>query len=167
MFASPPEQREPAAARVLCLGNPLLADDALGVKVAGALAGRLPPGTEVVQNDLTGFGLLDDLLEVPHLVVVDTVRTGAAPPGTVHLIREEDLRSAPGPSLHYVGLLEMLHLARRLGLPAPQEVAILAVEASDCTTIGGEMHPALREAVPLVVELVVGILREWGQPAEV
>ncbi|MDR7463652.1 MAG: hydrogenase maturation protease [Armatimonadota bacterium] len=167
MYASPPEPRERVAARVLCLGNPLLADDALGAEVAGALAGRLPPGTEVVQNELTGFGLLDDLLEVPRLVVVDTVRTGTGPPGTVHLIREDDLRSAPGPSPHYVGLLEMLHLARTLGLPAPQEVVVLAVEASDCTTIGGAMHPALQEAVSLVVELVVGILQDWAQPAPV
>lgn len=167
MCASPPERRERVAVRVLCLGNPLLADDALGAEVAAALAGRLPPGAEVVQNDLTGFGLLDDLLEVTHLIVVDTVRTGAAPPGTVHLIREDDLRSGPGPSPHYVGLLEMLRLARALRLPAPQEVVILAVEASDCTTIGGAMHPALQEAVPLVVELVVGILREWTQPAPV
>lgn len=165
MFTPLPEPREHVVARVLCLGNPLLADDALGAEVAGALAGRLPPGTEVVRNDLAGFGLLDDLLETPRLVVVDTVHTGTAPPGTVHLIREDGLPSAPGPSPHYVGLVEMLQLARTLGLPAPQEVVILAVEAFDCATVGGAMHPALREAVSLVVELVVGILREWNRPA--
>ena len=147
-----------ARVRVLCLGNPLLADDAFGPAVAVALAGHVPPEVEIVQSEVSGFGLLDDLLDTSRLIVVDTVRTETAEPGTVYCVREGDLRAAPGPSPHYVGLFEMLALARTLHLPAPQEVVILAVEASDCTTVGGAMHPAIRAVVPVVVELVAGIV---------
>jgi len=167
MFAYPPERLERAATRVLCLGNPLLADDALGPAVAAALAGQMPPGVEIVQSELTGFGLLDDLLETSRLIVVDTVQTGTAVSGTVHVIRENDLRAAPGPSPHYVGLFEMLALARILRLPAPEEVVILAVEAADCTTVGGAMHPTVGAAVSLVVEIVRSIVEEGVETASV
>jgi len=160
MFAYPPEQLERVATRVLCLGNPLLADDAFGPAVAAALAGHVPAEVEVVPSEVTGFGLLDDLLGTARLIVVDTVQTERAEPGTIYIIREDDLRAAPGPSPHYVGLFEMLTLARVLRLPAPREVVILAVEASDCTTVGGAMHPAVRAAVSLVAELVASIVGE-------
>src|SRR3989304_2380520 len=158
MFSYPPERLERVATRVLCLGNPLLADDAFGAAVAAALPGCVPPEVEVVRSEGTGFGLLDDLLDASRLIVVDTVQTETAEPGTVYCVREGDLRAAPGPSPHYVGLFEMLALARTLHLPAPQGGGILAVEAPDCTTVGGAMHPAIRAVVPVVVELVAGVV---------
>ncbi|KRT75853.1 MAG: hydrogenase maturation protease, hydrogenase 2 maturation protease [Armatimonadetes bacterium CSP1-3] len=160
MFSYPPERLERVATRVLCLGNPLLADDAFGAAVAAALPGCVPPEVEVVRSEVTGFGLLDDLLNTGRLIVVDTVQTETAEPGTVYCVREGDLRTAPGPSPHYVGLFEMLALARTLRLPAPQEVVILAVEAADCITVGGAMHPAVRAAVPLIVGQVASIVGE-------
>jgi len=168
MFACPPERLARVATRVLCLGNPLLADDAFGAAVAAALPGCVPAEVEVVHSDLTGFGLLDDLLGTTRLIIVDTVRTERSPPGTVYIVREGDLRTAPGPSPHYVGIFEMLSLARLLRLPAPREVVILAVEASDCITVGGAMHPAVRAAVPLVVDLVGWIVEQGVEaiPAE-
>ena len=48
MFACPPERLDRVATRVLCLGNPLLADDAFGAAVAAALPGCVPPEVEVV-----------------------------------------------------------------------------------------------------------------------
>jgi hydrogenase maturation protease len=146
------------ATRVLCLGNPLLADDAFGAAVAAVLPAQLPLDVEILETGLTGFGLMDDLLGTARLIVVDTVQTGTALPGTTYVFRGDDVHPAPGPSPHYVGLFEMLALARALSLPAPHEVVILAVEASDCTTVGGAMHPAVRAAVPAVVQEVARLL---------
>ncbi|HLA18059.1 MAG TPA: hydrogenase maturation protease [Dehalococcoidia bacterium] len=166
MFACPPEEdAPPVLLRVLCLGNDLLADDALGAVVAGRLAAQLPPDVEVVASSTTGFGLLDDLLNTARLVVVDSIRSGGAPPGTLYQVREEDLRCPVGGSAHYVGLFEMLALARALHLPAPQKVVILAVEAADCTTVGGTIHPAVQAAVPAVIRQVEQLVQEWRREA--
>ena len=72
-----------------------------------------------------------------------------------------DIKSYSGRSPHYIGLFETLRLARKLLLPVPGEVIILAVEAADCTTLGGGMHAAVRSAVGLVVDLVQEIARCW------
>jgi len=137
--------------RILCLSNDLLADDAFGWAVAEELR-QLP--AEVVCASEAGFDLLDYILNVSSLAVVDTILTGTADPGTVYVLGDEDLRVTSGSSPHYTGLMEVLQLGERLALPIPEKVVIIAVEAADCLTVGGAMHPAVRDAVPRVVNLI-------------
>ena len=140
--------------RVLCLGNDLLSDDSLGSMVAEHIRQFAPPEVEVLSTPEAGFHLLDYVLNARRLVVIDTVRTSTAPAGTIHVFRDGDLKVVPGGSPHYVGLYEVLALARLLGLPVAEEVVVLAVEAADCTTVGGEMHPAVRAAIPALIRMV-------------
>ncbi len=152
--------------RVLCLGNDLLADDALGGVVAARLRdGNMEP-EQVVYTANTGFGLIDHLLGVRCLVVVDTIMTGRAAAGTVWLIRSEDAQSVSGGSPHYIGLFEAMALARALGLPSAEEAIIVAVEAADCTTVGGTLTPAVRAAVPEVLRRVGEIIRSAADRRE-
>lgn len=174
----------PAPVRVLCLGNDLVADDGLGAMAARRLRGRLAslgaraapqPGfdpaatahafahpragvVEVVETALTGMYLLDAVVGARRLVVIDTIVTGNDPPGTVRVLDESDFSGPRGASPHYVGLLEALDLARSLGLGAPEEVAIVAVEAGDYLTIGGEMTEPVAAAVPTVVEKALALI---------
>lgn len=139
--------------RILCLGNELLADDAFGFVAAEELRRRLPQ-LDVVFTSASGFHLIDYLSGVRLLLVVDTIHTGSTPPGTLYVLRSSDFKSLSGPSPHYVGLFETLQLARELLLNVPEEVIILAVEAADCLTLGGEMHGAVKSALGLVSDLV-------------
>ena len=59
----------PAAVRIICVGNRLVAADAAGPQVHDRLAGRpLPPGVELVDGGLQGLDLLiiDALRYSPH-----------------------------------------------------------------------------------------------------
>jgi hydrogenase maturation protease len=177
--------------RVLCLGNELIADDAMGVVAARHLCRRLAatgtprpagpafdpaatvrafdhPGSgvvEVVESALTGMYLIEAVVGAARLIVVDTVVTGSAPPGTVDVLGEADFAGAPGGSPHYIGLFEALEVARALGLDTPAEVVSVAVEAGDYLTVGGGMTPAVGAAVPEVVDRVLGLIA--GGPAAV
>jgi len=139
--------------RVLCLGNSLLADDAFGLLVAERLRGQ-EPHVDVAEASTSGFDLLDYTLGADRLLVVDTFKSGALPPGAISVFREEDVQSVPGGSPHYVGLFEALRLGKELRLPVPQDVTIIAVEPADCLTVGGPMHPAVQGAVEAVLELI-------------
>jgi hydrogenase maturation protease len=140
------------AARLLCLGNDLLADDALGIRVAEELQGCLPQNVDVVASAESGLQLLDHLLGASRVVVIDTVQTGRADPGTIHELTEASFSPQLGASSHRLGLFDVLAVGRRMGMPAAETVTILAVEAADCRTLGGEMHPAVRDAIPRVIE---------------
>ncbi len=141
-----------ARIRVLGLGNEMLADDGIGILAAREIGRRFDGAVEVVCSQGSGFDLLDELAGATYAAVVDAVETGAAPPGTVHILTEEQVRSASAAGPHGLGLFEALAAVRRLGLPVPDRVVILAVEAADCVTVGGAMHPDVRAAAARVAD---------------
>jgi len=141
--------------RVLCLGNDLIPNDSLGCIVADRIRRLVPDDVEVVSTSESGFHLLDYLLNTSSLIVVDTLLTGAAPPGTIYEMRDSDLDCAPSGSLHGVGLLDALALARELRLPVAKQVSIVGVESVDCQTIGGKMHPAITGTVLAVAGMLI------------
>ena len=157
-------KHESARIRVLGLGNEILTDDAFGILVAGEVERLIPRQVEVVCTSGDGFNLLDDLLGASHLVVVDTIVTGAARPGTIYLFNADQFPKAAGVAPHFLGLFEVLALGRRLQLDVPEKVVVIAVEASDCTTIGGEMNPDVRSAITEAVGLIGSLVtKESGQ----
>jgi hydrogenase maturation protease len=135
--------------KVLCLGNELLGDDGVGPAVADEL--RRAGVAEVVTRARSGTQLLDDIDGVDRLIVVDAVQCGLARPGTVWQWEEGDLLNAPSVAPHGLGLLETLDMARVMGLAAPREVKVIAIEAADCQTLGAPMSEAVRAAIPEAV----------------
>lgn len=139
--------------RVLGLGNEILADDAFGILVAREVGRRFGSAAEVVESSDAGFNLLDRLIDVRRLFVVDTILTGKSKPGTMHVYDSSGWLPVTGVSPHFTGLFEVLAVAKELGLRVPQ-MTIFAVEAADCLTVGGAMHPEVQAAIPMVVEWV-------------
>ena len=82
--------------RLRGLGNEMLADDAFGLLVAHRVEQLHPPGVEVVYTSESGFHLLDYVQNVTHLIVVNTLETGRAAPGTLYILREGHIWSTPG-----------------------------------------------------------------------
>jgi len=145
--------------RLLGLGNDILADDAVGILAAREIERLALPGLDVVTSSESGLSLLDHIQDVDRLIVIDSIPTARAEPGTIHVVREHEVAGPPGGSPHFIGLFETLALGRALGLRVPAEVTIIAVEAADCLTLGGPMHPAVAAAIPRVIELVREITR--------
>jgi hydrogenase maturation protease len=144
--------------RLLGLGNELLADDAFGIRVARQVQCRFGRAVDVVTSSASGFALLDEVTGAARLLVVDTVLTGSVPPGSLRVLTEGQVRAVPGGSPHFLGLFDVLAVARELGMPVPREVVILAVEALDCITFGGAMHAAVESAVSPAVDLLGELL---------
>lgn len=145
--------------RVLGLGNELLADDAFGILAVREVRRRLGSEIDVVESSDAGFNLLDRLLGVPYLLVIDCVITGKAKPGTLHVSNACDWPPTPGLSPHFAGIFEVLAVAGKLGLKVPRETTVLAVEAADCSTVGGPMHAEVSAAIPRAVNWTADFLK--------
>jgi hydrogenase maturation protease len=138
----------PTGGRVLVvgLGSPDRGDDGVGPRVAAAIAQEVAErgmvGVHVVEHE--DPTVLVDLLEPARptgawdaLVVIDAIRSGAAP-GTLMLLEvggdRQDLRSLgarldPGPAgTHGFGLAGAIELARVLDR-LPRRVTVVGVEA--------------------------------------
>lgn len=147
---------------VLGLGNDLIADDAVGILAARALRSQIGGNVDAVECCESGIRLLEYLMGYDCTVLIDAICTGKNPPGTITELSPSDLTSVSAPSPHYAGLPEIFILADQLEVKVSREIVILAVEAEDVFTIGGEMTPMVSEALPRVVERVLNIIETWN-----
>lgn len=154
----------PARSRVLVLGlgNDILCDDAIGLRVIRQVRQQIgvAESIDALETEEMGLCLLDFITGYRDLVLVDSVQLGTVPPGHVHEIRADDLPQLPGSSPHFLGVGETLALGRHLGLPMPERVRIFAIEVAEPHLLSTEMTPALRSALPEVADRVLAAARE-------
>jgi hydrogenase maturation protease len=167
---------------VLGLGNDILSDDAVGLAVARTAARLLEgnPGIDVRATTEMGLALLDEIAGREAVVVVDSIQTGSAPPGTIHDFSQAfsaacsgvsrtgagalaeggiqpstfGLSSGVATAPHFLGLGETLAFGRLLGLEMPRAVRVIAIEVADPFTVGTRLTPAVERAVPAAAERV-------------
>ncbi len=151
---------------VLGLGNVLLRDEGLGVRVADALRRRFafPPDVAVLDGGTLGLDLLPQLDGVERLLLVDAVTRGGAPGEIVRLEGDAvpgalDIKVSP----HQVGVADLLAAARLLGT-APRHVVLWGMEPARLEP-GTGFSPSVRQALPRLEAAVLGELRGWGVAA--
>lgn len=143
---------------VLGIGNILLRDEGIGVRVVETLQTmELPSTVETLDGATAGIDLLDALADRRKVIVIDAVHADG-PPGTV-------LRFSPdqiGPqqhvalSLHQVGFLEALRATRVIGCP-PEQVVIFGIRPKT-VEYGLQLSEQISEAIPKLIELVMSEL---------
>ena len=146
--------------RIIGVGNPLMADDGLGIVAAERLAALdWPEGVEVLDGGTGGLTLLDLLAGARGVILLDAVAMGAAP-GTLRRFTGAELErlpaEAPGLSLHGSGLAEVLALARELGQLPP--LLLYGVEPAR-VELGLGLSPAVAAALE---DLLVAVRTEVG-----
>jgi len=153
---------------VIGVGNPVLADDSVGLKVVQHIAELLPAHSGVVVRQLHrgGTHLLEAMTGYDEAIIVDAMSTPNGVPGTVYLPTAEcrfntrNTCSTSGSSL-----AEALELARAAGVHLPSRIRIWAIEAATLTSLGEQLTESVQRAVPLVAHHIVDDLCE--QPIQV
>lgn len=152
---------------VLGLGNELAGDDGVGPLAARALAERLAREgrahvAEVVESSASGLTLLEALTGHERAIVIDAIRTGRRPPGTIVEMSLRDVGRVVAPSTHQAGLAELAAVAERLGLAFPSSAWVLAVEVMDPFTLGAGLSAPVAAAVPELVRRAHGLVLAWA-----
>jgi hydrogenase maturation protease len=148
---------------VLCLGNEVLSDDAFGPLVAHRLqdSDLGCDDVEVLYAPTAGLSLLELLEDRLAVLIVDTILTDRAQPGTVHSFPIGN--SVPSNNLinsHEVSLPTALALGRQLGYAMPDDIQVLAVEAGDVTLLSEQLTPAVASAVEPALRAVAEWIRD-------
>jgi len=146
---------------VLGLGNPILRDDSVGLRVAQQVAAALGDcqGTEVAEDYHGGLRLMERLIGYDRAVIVDAICSGAPVGSLIHL-RVDDRPTQRSASAHDVDLPTALSVGRRAGahLPPSEQIAILAVEAGDVLSFGETLTPEVESAIPQATQAVLQLL---------
>jgi hydrogenase maturation protease len=146
---------------VLGLGNELLKDDAVGIRVAEKLQGTFPREVEVRWTSEFGLALLDELSGYDRVLVIDSYLPESESAPAFQERGLDSLGRANAPCPHFVGLGEIREAMRRLELDFPCEVRILAVRVCDSTTFSSEMSPQVAARVTGAAERACRIIRRW------
>ena len=149
---------------VLGLGNPLLGDDSVGLRVAQRVRMRLAghPEIEVAEDYWGGLRLMERLVGFDRAIIVDAICSGGEP-GTVRILSPDAMPTRHSASAHDVDLCIALTLGRQMGarLPQDHDVHIVAIEAVDVWTFTEECTPAVKAGIENAVQTVLTLLAEW------
>jgi hydrogenase maturation protease len=140
---------------LLGMGNPILTDDAVGVRLARDIGKRLtgsPRVCIVEECSVGGLNILDVVEGFDRLIVLDSIRTTGGTPGEWHRFTSEALRGTMHlNNVHDANFATALELGRRMGMKLPSwgNIHILAVEVQDNETFSEVMTGPLEQAYPV------------------
>lgn len=148
---------------ILGIGNLILKDEGIGVHVVRALeAQSLPSHVELIDGGTATLDLLSPFCDRERIIVIDALKANGEP-GTIYRCLPEDLMEISDRplSLHQVGLLDVLSMARQLG--GNPAVVIIGVEPKEISW-GLELTEEVQAVVPKVVEAVKQEINGSGSP---
>lgn len=156
-------------ARVLILGigNLVMSDDGVGVKVVQKLQSRyrFPAGVEIIDGGTLGLDLLPMLECVERLIVVDAIEIGEKP-GTCVRLSDDDIPIVLETKLspHQMGFKDLLVVSRLMG-HSPREMVLIGVQPGSIA-MDTELTPEVEAQVEVMLTSVLKELDLWGITVE-
>jgi hydrogenase maturation protease len=148
---------------VLGIGNLVMSDDGVGVKVVQRLQREycFSPCVEVMDGGTLGLDLLPKLEGIEHLIVVDAVETGGKPGTCVRLAGKElPIALETKVSPHQMGLKDLLSVAELLG-HSPGEMVLIGVQPGSIE-MDTELTPEVEAVLQLLTDNVLDEIKKIG-----
>lgn len=143
--------------KVLCIGNGLVADDAIGPYIFEQL--RYEHWASKIHLKMLGVGGLDLLSEFEGedlVVVVDATHTGKAS-GAITVVPWEEIEKVAGAPVtsHDIGLDEVMKVGRLLyPNTVPKKMTFIGIEGEDFQSVGKPLTRSVQAAVPEVLSII-------------
>ncbi len=136
------------------LGNPILADDGVGIKVVEELSKRIRDKKyDFRTGSIGGLKILDEIQGYDKVVFVDVVEGDE--PGKFYELPLEKLSSSFHlTSPHTINLYTALRWGREMGMKMPEEVRIYVMEVAEIRTFGEGFSKEVAEKIEDFIEFV-------------
>jgi len=139
--------------KILGIGNPILRDDSVGIKIAEKLEGNVDADIEILMT--TDFEVIDKILGYDKAIIVDAVKFGGEP-GTIYEFSLDDIFSSYAiTGTHTLSLGTTLKVGYTV-FPEemPKELKIFAIEVEDIEHFGKDCTPKVEQAIPKVINMI-------------
>ncbi|MCD6490287.1 MAG: HyaD/HybD family hydrogenase maturation endopeptidase [Thermodesulfobacterium sp.] len=148
---------------ILGIGNLLLSDEGIGVKIVQDLEARynFPENVELVDGGVGSFSLLPYIESAKKLLVIDAI-SGGKPSGTIYKFKDEEIppQVIEKLSIHELSFSEILSLAKLRG-KYPEEIVIIGIEPQSLEFKIGLTEIVEKNYNKLLNE-VLAQLKNWG-----
>ena len=150
-----PEREQNTSTLVLGIGNPILSDDAVGIKIAQQLE-LAKPDVTVEQTNEAAIALLDLITDYDKLIIIDSIKTKRGKAGELYKLNLEDFRpNKDFTSSHGMDIATAFEVGRSLGCRMPQSVSIYAVEVKDNENFSEQCTKEVAERLPIIVKQII------------
>jgi hydrogenase maturation protease len=136
------------------IGNTMMGDDGVGVRVAEMLLERdLGPDVEVVVGSVAGMTLVGHFLASETVIVVDGIDVGDAP-GSIYRFGADEggVTSLRSHTSHGLSVPDLVRAARLSG--ADPRVLIFGIQVGDVSMRVDELSAEVSRAVSAVADLI-------------
>ena len=115
---------------LLGIGNDILTDDGIGPRLVRYFESNNTLPDLIFQTACTGgMEIVEMIRGYQKVIIIDAIKTGCYPPGTVRLFTPDDFSETSNiSSVHDISFLTALELASQLDIDVPASIHIIAVE---------------------------------------
>lgn len=147
---------------VLGIGNELFTDEGLGIAAAHRIAELNLAGVQVLDGGTLGIALLPEIADREALLVLDAVAAKGAEPGTVLVLRDDEVTRAHSlmVSVHQLGIADALASAELSGC-RPDRLTAVGMVPADLDT-GYGLSPLVESRLDSLVSQALAVLADWG-----
>ena len=151
---------EPKKILILGLGNILLGDEGVGVRVAEQLLSHpLPDEIEVIDGGTAGYELINFFEGKEKVIIVDAVKTNDTP-GSVYkldlsVVQEDETVQL---SLHQIGLKNVFKMASLMDLNP--EVTLVGIVPKDYQDYNIGLSNEVERAIPLAIQTILQEIKQ-------
>jgi len=162
------EERRDIKTLILGVGNLLLSDEGVGVRVIERLQAEydLPEQVQVLDGGTLGLDLLYYLEGVENLLIIDAVEMETEPGELLRMEGEEvpsflSVKMSP----HQIGIPDMLFAAKLSDL-FPRNIVLWGIQPEKLD-VGMELSPLINAKIDILVGKTLAELDSWGYSARI
>jgi hydrogenase maturation protease len=143
--------------RVIGCGNPLMGNDAVGVRVINMLH-ETHPEIDVIEGGVGGLGMIPMMEGYDHVILVDATTGYGNHIGEILVFSKPPSNEFFPLSLSDIGVLDAVNIAEELGV-CPQ-ITIIGIEAGKIEEFSDAMSPEMEHAVEDVCGFILETIKK-------
>ncbi len=139
---------------VLGIGNSLLSDDGVGIRVAREIKNRIN-NVDLAEANTAGLSLLDYMSGYDKVIFIDSTTRKDIPAGTVRKFSMEEIEKSYPFISHGINLPLTIEFGKRCGEDVPADIKIYGIGTKDTTTFSENCTGEVEKAIPGIVDCII------------
>jgi hydrogenase maturation protease len=141
---------------ILGVGNPLLRDDSVGLRVVHEISAQLGDPTLTIEETCSGgLDILNIISDFDKAVIIDAVRTSGGRAGSIFCFGIDEIVLCPIQNAHRMDFISAIRLARQIGITIPQDIQVYAIEVGNLNEIDEHCTNNVEEAIKPCAKLII------------
>ncbi len=143
-------------ALIMGLGNEILTDDGIGIKLVRDLEKRVHKSSFDFKNASCGGLEIIEMMEgYKSMIMIDAIKTSGGIPGKIYHFTPSHFRQSMHVSnFHDISFITALKFGRESGLKLPDQINIIAIEIVEAMTFSDRLSSALEKKYPELLKKV-------------